>query len=154
MPDTFPAGWVGGWLGGWVVGWGQVDIKDHLSPAKLELGLSLAIFYLSDEKLSRWKYFIIWMIFIIVLKVMNFVILKSMIFNKMIFYHSDESITKLKIHHLDEDTWSRLIFITKKNSSKRWTLLTKWNIINKRKSLLFHWIQSIISEIYVKDLEK
>ena len=24
-------------------GWGQVNIKDHLSPAKLELGLSLAI---------------------------------------------------------------------------------------------------------------
>jgi len=24
-------------------GWGQIDIKDHLSPAKLELGLSLAI---------------------------------------------------------------------------------------------------------------
>ena len=39
MPDTFPAGLVGGWLGGW----GQVNIKDHLSPAKLELGLSLAI---------------------------------------------------------------------------------------------------------------
>ena len=35
MSDTFPAGWLGGW--------GQVDIKDHLSPAKLELGLSLAI---------------------------------------------------------------------------------------------------------------
>ena len=26
-----------------MVGWGQVIIKDHLSPAKLELGLSLAI---------------------------------------------------------------------------------------------------------------
>ena len=39
MPDTFPAGWVGGWVGGW----GQVNIKDYLSPAKLELGLSLAI---------------------------------------------------------------------------------------------------------------
>ena len=39
MPDTFPAGWVVWWVGGW----GQVDIKDHLSPAKLELGLSLAI---------------------------------------------------------------------------------------------------------------
>ena len=31
------------WLGGWSGGWGQVNIKDHLSPAKLELGLSLAI---------------------------------------------------------------------------------------------------------------
>ena len=30
-------------MGGWVGGWGQVNIKDHLSPAKLELGLSLAI---------------------------------------------------------------------------------------------------------------
>ena len=37
--STFQARWVGGWLGGW----GQVNIKDHLSPAKLELGLSLAI---------------------------------------------------------------------------------------------------------------
>ena len=52
-------GWVGGWFGGWlgwwvgglvdgwvgvwVGGWGQTKIKDHLSPAKLELGLSLAI---------------------------------------------------------------------------------------------------------------
>ena len=34
-----------GCLGGWVVGWGQVNIKDHLSPAKLELGLSLAIWH-------------------------------------------------------------------------------------------------------------
>ena len=33
---------MGGWMVGWVDGWGQVNIKDHLSPAKLELGLSLA----------------------------------------------------------------------------------------------------------------
>ena len=30
-------------MGGWLGGWGQVNIKDHTSPAKLELGLSLAI---------------------------------------------------------------------------------------------------------------
>ena len=36
-----------------MVGWGQVNIKDHLSPAKRELGLSLATSWgLAKTKLS------------------------------------------------------------------------------------------------------
>ena len=76
------------------------------------------------------------MIFIIVLKVMNFVILKSMIFNKMIFYHSDESITKLKIHHLDEDTWSKLIFITKIKFIKKMKAINKMKYHKQEKKLV------------------
>ena len=43
------------WVGGWVGGLGQVNIKDHLSQAKLELGLSLAMNF-KNSLYQNWVY--------------------------------------------------------------------------------------------------
>ena len=42
----------------WLGGWGQVNIKDHLSPAKLELGLSLAIDKKHEQVFDQFYQFI------------------------------------------------------------------------------------------------